>query len=378
MNKFKIAFNAGVEYNDKLYISAKDINGLFEYDLKEKTARYICNFSKESGFHALHCTAMLIGQEAWFMPEFGEYIAVVNLNTFDITYIKVPYQECNSECGDNIKYYSGGVFKDKYIFCVPTAVDTLAVIDIDTKDVEEYYIENKLESYFLYGYYYQGKISLISDNSDRALEVNLENHSIIEKKHPYETQFFKGIVFDDEEKKVWYAPGKADYIQCEDIISGSIEKIEIDRGNIDDGIMTNRVASYDDSLFFCGWDSDVIIRLFKSDNSIKYYKLNRNQKYKYRPLASMNYIILIEDGNTVFILNKVTDEFEHFDMEIETDLLSEQLAGLDLKPENLYGDSIYKECFYGLDYFMKKCIAKERSINSFEGMSGKRIWRSIS
>lgn len=55
--------------------------------------KYIKSFSKEKPCFAIHKTAFLYKNEACFIPQHGEYIAVVNLETFEIDYLLPVFQK---------------------------------------------------------------------------------------------------------------------------------------------------------------------------------------------------------------------------------------------------------------------------------------------
>ena len=135
MIKAKLRFNAGVEYKNKIYASAVNINGLFQLDLITHELIYLKSFMKEKACFAIHRMAFLYGNEAWFVPQNGIYIAVVNLDTLDVEYLKPPFKKINEDAVSKIGavYYTGNIIEEKYLYLIPTTIDTLLVIDLEKK-----------------------------------------------------------------------------------------------------------------------------------------------------------------------------------------------------------------------------------------------------
>lgn len=132
----KLSFFAGVEYNNKLYFSAYNHNGLYEMDLIEKKIKLVMVF-KEKQITMLHRAAFLYKNNAWFIPQSGEYIAKVNLNTFEIKYLKFSYV-LKDENSKNIYHaFVCGKKVGKFLYLIPRSIDTLVVINMETDEVRE-------------------------------------------------------------------------------------------------------------------------------------------------------------------------------------------------------------------------------------------------
>lgn len=140
MQMMNLGFFAGVEYNNKIYFSACQYNGLFEMDLMTKRVRVVGLFEKEKLKRRLHRAAFLYKNFAWFIPQEGEYIAKVNLENMVISYFEFSVAKKNENVNNGYHaFVCGKKFGDKKLCLIPRDVDTVVVVDMETNEIEELY-----------------------------------------------------------------------------------------------------------------------------------------------------------------------------------------------------------------------------------------------
>lgn len=132
----KLSFYAGVEYNNKLYFSTYNHNGLYEMDLIEKKIKLITVF-KEKQMAMIHRAAFLYKNNAWFIPQCGEYIAKVDLDTLEIKYFKYSYLLKDENSKSIYHAFIWGKKVGKFLYLIPRSIDTLVVINMETDEIRE-------------------------------------------------------------------------------------------------------------------------------------------------------------------------------------------------------------------------------------------------
>jgi hypothetical protein len=179
----KVTCFAGVEYKGKIIFSSFYFNGLCEMDIVTGNIDVVKLFEKEKMISRLHRHAFLYGNEAWFIPQEGKYIACVNLDTGDVMYYDVPckYENPNRIKAVYTKYWYGVVFDRRYVCLIPKDVDTLSVIDMkEHRIIPLYQIKHDVE--LIAGVSYEsGWIHVLFNDSDRLLKIELLSGRIEEK-----------------------------------------------------------------------------------------------------------------------------------------------------------------------------------------------------
>lgn len=127
----KMNFQAAVEYKGKVFFSDISGFGLFSYDLNTFEVKCCCMFDEVDCF-ALHRKAFIYKNEAWFIPQSGRVVTVINLDTFDIERLEIPFRKCVNRM---TIMHSDGVITNGKLFCIPYDIDTLSVFDIETRTI---------------------------------------------------------------------------------------------------------------------------------------------------------------------------------------------------------------------------------------------------
>ena len=291
--------------------------------------------------------------------------------------IKVVYKERKVK-GTSVKYYSGGVIANQYVYLCPTSVDTLLVIDAQTREIYDYYIKKEDDECYGFAYYMDGKIHILGINEEHSIELDLKNHRA-KKKKSIEKNIFGGVFLDKEEQKLWYAPGTSDYILYQDVCSNTQKKIKIKRDCAENVMLTCWITPYKDSLFFCGEMKDVIIRVHRDTEEVEYYRQSEDiDDLIYMPIESENYVILLRmnrDDGEFLIFDEQINSFQACKMKISNTELVRQIkeSGGDLL--QVCGEKIIENKMMGIDGFWGLCDnLKEQK----KATIGKNIWKCLS
>ncbi len=136
--KLKLNFLAGVQVGEEIFFSAWNINGLFRYNPQTEQCRFLKSFPWEESW-GLHSEAILYQNSIWFIPRASERIAIVDLESLDITYLELP--ECGYRTGGgNIPpRRMMGCHKEgeKFLWLIPYSYRLFIKIDMDKRQIIE-------------------------------------------------------------------------------------------------------------------------------------------------------------------------------------------------------------------------------------------------
>lgn len=194
---------AGVEYKGKILFSPMYSNGLFELDMYTRTVRLVRIVENEKCVAALYRKAILYKSEAWFVPQKGEFIICVNLETYEIKYINLEYATKYSESGKFPYYYTfidAVIVNDKYLVCVPIGIDSIMLINMEThevcsvKDISNPNLD-KVHTSFLS----DEKLCVISQNGLLDKEIEIESKESFTKEWEFDSKrFSSGLSYKNE------------------------------------------------------------------------------------------------------------------------------------------------------------------------------------
>lgn len=373
MDYVDLRFNAGVEYNGKIYASAIHVNGLFQLDLYTHEVIRICKFTEEESCYAIHRKAFLYEHEAWFVPQNGKYIAVVNLDSFEIEYLNPIFNKIN-KCAvsrTNAMYYSGEIIEDRYLYLVPANVDTLLLIDLKTKELYPYYNVQEGDEYFLYGIYIEGYVYLFPINKNRIIEINLRTDE--RKQYTWKDSAFvyKQVIYFNE--KLWFSPFDSKNILIFDLVKKGLESIPL--GEFYNPKFTyDEIAVEEDNIFFIPFQADKILKynINKGEFSEIYLerKLLENGVNGFTRIYSKDRTILTSYSNSVILIyDKYCETFQKIKIRIKKNMLEFD--------EFLRGD-IYEEKLMGMNYYVLNIPLKQNVENNKNATVGEKILGVIS
>lgn len=282
VDKIKLIMSAAVEYENVIYFSPVYINGLFKLDLETKKISFICRFDEREVCYALYRFACIYKNEIWFIPYHASKIAIVNMQTFAIEYISPLYHKvvkAGVKYRGGMLYCKAEIIKEKCLCLIPSSVDSVLIINMETRELIPFYdvikadefldggaydpiqdciwmqftqgkngilklslIDGKIERYGYpfnernYGfYYYQESLFMSPGNDGYIRSINTNNLHItsypIEKENDKERYFWM-ISREDE---LWFLPGDEPKIMVWDKISKQT-KIKRLEGNFDKNI----------------------------------------------------------------------------------------------------------------------------------------------
>ena len=232
---------ASVVIKDYIYFSACDFNGLMRTDIKTGKTEYICKFVKEENIEYVHSRAYVYRNEIWFVPGYGEYIACVNIETFDILYFELPYKSLGIKYKENpalnkngrvrLKSLDSGKYGNDKIFVIVAGTDTIAVIDLINKKIIPYYdVIDPQTELMGYGAVHHDVLWMVPYSGEDLIALNLKNGTV--------TRVTKDPSLDDckslccSEGKIWFVPRKTDYIVYYDMNENEYHKIYDEKGDL--------------------------------------------------------------------------------------------------------------------------------------------------
>ena len=133
---YPLNFLAGVQVGDEVYFSAWSRNGLFKVDPKTGECCFLKCFLGEENW-GLHSEAVLYGNTIWFIPRASERIAIVDLESLDISYLDLPEQGHRPK-ERNIpprRMYVCHKKGEKYLWLIPNAYKLFIKIDMERQQI---------------------------------------------------------------------------------------------------------------------------------------------------------------------------------------------------------------------------------------------------
>ncbi len=149
-DKIKLNFLAGVQVGNDIYFSAWNMNGLFKYNPHTKECKFLKYFSEEENL-GLHSEAILFQNTIWFIPRASERIAIVNLNSLDISYLELPRLGYRSKGHIPPIRMRGHYEKEtKFLWLIPYTYKLFLKIDMEKKvivNVEQWGNDESIKSF---------------------------------------------------------------------------------------------------------------------------------------------------------------------------------------------------------------------------------------
>lgn len=381
MEEIGLRFNAGVEYNGKLYASAVNINGLFELDLVSHKLKYIKSFIKEKACFAIHKMAFLYKNEAWFIPQNGKYITVINLDTLEMQFIKPPFGRINEKAVSmiNAVYYTGDIIEERYLYLIPTNIDTLLIIDLENKKLYPFYDISVEDDFFLFGAYVNENIYLWTRLKNVLMKLNIRTNvrEFFQWKYPVEA-FGESINYNE---KIWRCPFKEEYVLVMDLNAEEIEKIPLNE-SYDLDCNYEQIQMFDNKMFLVPWQGNKILELDINSKKIfqKYLQedLLENGKNGFCRMFSKNNVILASYWkNVVLIYDKEHGNFQSIKICIDKNILTKAVEeNEEITFKNFIRDNTNFENYLELKAYIQ-LMARSNEIEEGEFKSnnvGKNIW----
>lgn len=353
MKNMLVKFNAGVEYKGVLFLSSIEMNGLWRYDLNSKKMEFISKFYREENpfdNYALHRTAFLYKNEAWFIPQNGKYIAIVDLENYKMEYIPVPYKsivfdgmsKTNAICLDAKR------IDERHIMLVPCGIDSLNIVDLETKEIESYSNINEENNPYSSGvyannkFYFLGMLGLKIYQYDR--HGNKDNILIVDDG---KSNRYGQVYFNKNNNLLYIGPGK----KCNFITVIDVELKNINKIIINENIQTEEVIEFGNELIgFLEYGGNRIVLLNMEDNKIRVEEIDKSatgKKEFYAYIYSNNKTIISSlTEPIIYIWNDKKDIFEAHQIEVNYKDLKNKIELLNIVPMTL------ADKYLGLEYLI--------------------------
>lgn len=388
MEEIGISFVAGVKYKESIYASAREVNGLFRLDLSTKKLIFLKKLSREDGSQAEYMNAFLYKNEIWFIPGYGESIATVNLDTLDIEYRKFPFKKINKKAildrnGIASSYYlSGEIVCGRYLYLVPKNIDTLLVIDLETKKFYPYYGVIDIYGGKTNATYANGNIYLLPETENRLDVINLKTKEMRKYLLQESYKAYTGIVFYNS--KLWIIPEYAECILSVDLDTyQNVEKFFIGEYHSEKSVYYQCFKNSKE-LFLIPYLGSKILKFNMDDkqlSEISVYEKNvlKNEKIGMRKLFSDDIIILdCILKNRILVYETIQDCISSVDLSIRKDIAIELLY-----KKNYFGLGQQSWCdsrienYWGVEIFLNIITERELLKNNISEKIGEKIWKSV-
>lgn len=385
MDNINLSIIAGVEYRGKLYVSTKEINGLFCLDLSTREITFLKEFSGENEARGIYRNAFLYKNEAWFIPGRGQRIAIVNLDTLDIEYYEFPFQRKDQKTILQKRglrssvFSSGGIIADKFLYLIPQNVDTVVIVDMERKKFYPYYGAIEVGGYPVKGTYANGNLYLLPEIGDNLIAINL----VTKEKRNYfikelsEIGKCAGIVYYDN--SLWAASQNGRYILHFGLNIENIEIIclrETRCGNYQD------VVAIGSELYFLPHLSDRILNF-----NMKSRQLSDNVLGKELTLngkAKLQMLFLSKEITVFYFLKKnlllYYNRYEKICWPLETSIERKTLYNILYERNNNFDlekykrNGCYEEDVLGIRELTGIILEKENDKGKVNGNTGRIIW----
>lgn len=276
---FHILFSTAVKYKGDYYLSAQNISGLFKHSERKNELSFLMPFKDVRPFKYQFVRSFIYKNEAWFIPQLADKVAIVNLEDLSVEYLNVLFKSQFNITG--VKYISYCIFEEHYVCFAPQDVDAVNIIDLETHEITAYYdAATETNNYSgvcyadgkLYFYPWRGKQNLIINWHTGEKEFRIWD----EGDHTY------GDVYYDRKRKIAiHAPVLARDILVEKFAERDTYKIAF--GNTKaDGYLTYYIskAKNDEIIIWCE-EKDNVIKMNLQDMSYSVYEMKWKGKNKY-------------------------------------------------------------------------------------------------
>lgn len=178
MEKTRIDFLAGAKYKDKIYFSSIHWNGFFSYDLKTEETQFLCVFEREQIKYMLFNRAFLCGNEMWLIPARASHIVCVNLDTLDVFYLSIPWE--NGSPFPRFFYYDTVRSGDK-LYIIPYFTDNILEVDMPNHKCDVIYQSEILKSFWASGaFIINDTLCVVKHDGDIGLRIDLNDYRVLE------------------------------------------------------------------------------------------------------------------------------------------------------------------------------------------------------
>lgn len=251
---------SAVEYKGGIYFIPAYMNALFRLDLQTRRTELlrILGISNKDNTYR---NAYRYKEHAYFIPWEIETILYVNLITYEIKKIKIPYKKMNRKglkIYPHSYYFSTVKIRDNLIFLTPTGIDTAVLIDMKTKEITLFENIVDVENEVMWGSATIGNSIFISPCvGKRMIELNYISGEYTEHPWIFSPKQYSGMCAKN--RKLYFAPNKANNLLSFDIETNTYEKIMIKADLYDEKMSYLELLPMGNLLWILPWWSKYIL-----------------------------------------------------------------------------------------------------------------------
>lgn len=335
MIKYSVNMACGAEIGNKIYMSSISLNGLFEYDLQEKRLKYLSPFANELPCYAIHRGAISYGDEIWFVPQNGNFIAILNVIDRRIEYLKPEFEKSFLSPFDKLPTisYCFGKFDESKLYILPAAIDAVNIIDMKTRELGT--VKNVITDgeCICSGIYHAGMIHAFT--IDGKWRIEIDPVRLEAKRYSWCGLRVADIKWIDQLKVYFISVfGKYTILTADE----NFENIEtykyMPEENKKYGTMYMRVSK--DGFYLFPWRSACIEKItlsLKKNRSIDLSKMVGDEIF-YNPVDSNRYTMGVTvNAPILIVLNENDDEIGILPLKVNIDEIQKQaaLCGVEIK-----------------------------------------------
>lgn len=318
--KAEVKFSCGAECNGKTYLASVEGNDLYEYDSASGKLTYVNFFEEEKDTIYLYVRAIAHNKYVWFIPQTADNIAVVNTDTYSIEYIKLPYTWMEDSVYQ--KCASAGIFNGHFLYIVPYDIDSLIIIDMDTREMKVYSDICSKNKKYIDAYYNDGNLYLVPWTAENMLQINVETGDKRELAWKWGKKQYSSAKADYQSNTVWFAPAGADSILVYDILMGEWLKIAYNKISSPhtEYINSNDIKIYGEKIFILPFEAENIISIDRNTKKVNYYPYGTSEASIpfFKLIDNCDMCAIIESTNQMFSYDMEKDLFYQKNIVVET------------------------------------------------------------
>lgn len=389
MEEIRLELDAAVEYNGYIYFAESGIHGLLRLNISSGFTEFLCFFEEEQKADALFRNAYRFGHTAWFVPWMAKHIVCVDLDTLEMEYFDIPCSKVNRR-GTGIYpytvYLTSGRINEKEIFLIPMSNDTLAVIDMERREIASYPGFIKVEREVMgYGTAVGGKIWIAPYAGDRIIIFDYKKGETDEIAWGYDTFEYAGLFY--YQGAVWFAPCKADHLLKYNLKQQKFEQIPLGDACRDSGTY-GEITYYDHKIWILPEASHKIIIYDLKDKSVKSLRKKQEICFSYptelrRIDTERGFMLATSRTGYVSIYRDLEQDFENIRVCIGRNNLHQSIHkkygnAQRNKIANIFRHKIVPENYLGLDNYIALVEADDDLHNESEkSCAGALIWNTL-
>lgn len=241
----KLVFFAGAEVDGTLYFSSWNSKEMFKVERNAGNVSRIGSISEEEQTWGLHTHAFTYKNKIYFIPGYGETIAVVDVNDLTIKTITLPKR--THVCKNNKFANVLQVHNDLWL--IPMGYDALVRLDLLTEEIEVYdnwpedvLWEHEIFKAFQMGVYVADHICMLPRECNFFVTFNTKTKKMQKWDYKYPKFTFDAMIQKDD--YIWFLP-RADYPYIEKY---SVEKKETECISLKEDVQDEILCLYSEPL----------------------------------------------------------------------------------------------------------------------------------